>query len=110
VKNLYRKLIEEEASIYIVTFFCDFLLSEIGQTENDEIVEEINQLIQKLIEFAKIQKSNYIVIQAHLFQGILALFQKNLREAGIWLTRAQNMAEEHGLQRHRTQHLNIVEN
>ena len=98
-ENILRQLLEEGMNTKVSFELCDLLLDELRQTGDEKIVEEIKPLIQPLIKFAKNQNAFSTLAEAHLLQGRQALIQLNFEEAQQFLPQAQQIAEEHDLQR-----------
>jgi hypothetical protein len=75
------------------------LIDELHQTGDEEIIDEIDPLIHKLIEYSKTQSSFSTLAEAHLLKGRLALIQLKFEAAQKYFTQAEEIAEEHDLQR-----------
>ena len=82
----------------IVVDLCDFYIDELKQTHDLEIIDDINPFIERLLNESKRTNSYSEIAITHLLQGQLALIQMNLGDARKYLTVAQKVAEEHGLQ------------
>ncbi|MFW9818144.1 MAG: tetratricopeptide repeat protein [Candidatus Thorarchaeota archaeon] len=76
---------------------CDIFLNELQRDDNEEVLDEINLLINKLLDFAKFQKSYRLLAETNLLQGKLALIQMNLGDSRKLFTKAERIADEHGL-------------
>jgi tetratricopeptide (TPR) repeat protein len=76
---------------------CDIYLFELQTYNNQEVLSEINVLTNKLLEFAKFQKSYRLLAETNLLLGKLSLIQMNLGEARQLFTIAERIADEHGL-------------
>ncbi len=91
------EIIEPEFTEFALIFLCDLLLDELSVSNNPEIFDEINILIKHLLNIGELQHSFSWIAEGKLFQAKLALIQMNLEEAKSFLTEAQQIAEEHGL-------------
>ncbi|MFX0007131.1 MAG: tetratricopeptide repeat protein [Candidatus Hermodarchaeota archaeon] len=76
---------------------CDIFLNELQRDDNEEVLDEINILINKLLDFAKFQNSYRLLAETNLLQGKLALIQMNLGDSRKLFTKAERIADEHGL-------------
>ncbi|MFX1455585.1 MAG: tetratricopeptide repeat protein [Promethearchaeota archaeon] len=83
---------------YALYFLCDFLVEELGISNDIGLIPEINSYISKLDDLGDEHNSYLYRTEATLLQARLALIQLNLGEARILLTQAQEMAETHNLQ------------
>jgi len=75
---------------------CELLLNELRITNDINIVDEIEPLITKLLDFAQITNSIFYFIEANIIQSKLALLNFEIDNARRFLTQAQRMAERHG--------------
>jgi tetratricopeptide (TPR) repeat protein len=96
-EEIYRQLQKEGGFVH--KELCILLLYELHQTSDQEIVKEIETLTQEMIDFGRKEKAYPIQAIAHLFKGRLALIQLNFDEAQKYLTKAQQIADEHDLPR-----------
>ncbi len=92
-----RVLSEEFRSVPIE--LCDLYLEELQTTQNLDILKDIEPYINRLLEDAERTKSYSQQAQTFLLQGQLALIQMNMGDARRYLTNAQKIADDHGLQR-----------
>ena len=76
---------------------CELFLGELKQTNNTEIISEINQYLTKIYEKAKLHKSYLWLADLKLLQAKLALIQMETDESKQLLTEAQRIAEMHRL-------------
>jgi tetratricopeptide (TPR) repeat protein len=77
---------------------CDLYLEELRITHNMEIINDIQPYLTRLLKESERINSYSLQAQAHLFQGQIALLQMNLGDARRYLTNAQQIADNHGLQ------------
>ncbi|MFX0075019.1 MAG: tetratricopeptide repeat protein [Candidatus Hermodarchaeota archaeon] len=101
-KHLLQQIIKEEVIIWEFTerallHLCDIFLLELQTYNNEEVLSEINLLINRLLDFAESQKSFRLIAETNLLQAKLALIQMNLGDARQLFTKAERIADEHGL-------------
>ena len=102
VEELLKKILEksdEHFSLTISTLIelCDLYLTELRTTNNLEVLDEINPLINQLLEIAEKSHSYWIIGETYLLQAKLALLSLDLKEARRLLTQGQQVAEKYGL-------------
>jgi tetratricopeptide (TPR) repeat protein len=104
-----------EPDIYILSLIslCEFFLEELENSNEPEILDELNPYISKLLEIAKEQNFYPTLAETKLLQGRLALIRLNLDDARQSLTAAQKIADDHGLkllaQKISEEHDNLLE-
>ncbi|MFW9939694.1 MAG: hypothetical protein ACFFFT_01540 [Candidatus Thorarchaeota archaeon] len=100
-EKLLKQVVEEPATPDIYTsslgYLCEFYLEELQLFNDPEILEEINPLITKLLEFSEEQNSYWILAETKLLQAKLALIQMDFDATKKLLTQSQLIAELHGL-------------
>ena len=101
-KEILHQIVKEEIINWEFTerallHLCDILLLELQNYNNQEVLSEINPLIVRLLDFAEFQKSFRLLAEINLLQGKLALIQMNLGDARKLFTKAERIADEHGL-------------
>ncbi|MFX0083607.1 MAG: tetratricopeptide repeat protein [Candidatus Hodarchaeota archaeon] len=77
---------------------CDLYIEELRTTDNLEIVDDLQPYLTRLLKESERTKSYLQQAHVNLLQGQLALLQINLGDARRYLTVAQKIADEHGLQ------------
>ncbi|UCC18346.1 MAG: hypothetical protein JSV62_09535, partial [Promethearchaeota archaeon] len=103
-EKIFRKIIDTETvwdqfSIHATVHLCDLLLSEYRFTNNDEVLEELNYYIDKLLKLAEKTHSYIYFCNTFTLQAKLALIQFDLKAARRFLTQAQKIAEKYGIKR-----------
>jgi tetratricopeptide (TPR) repeat protein len=78
---------------------CEILLIELQITDDMEILSELESFVFQLLEIAEKQHSYTTLTSTKLLQGKLALIQLNTADARKFLREAQEIADEHGLQK-----------
>ena len=101
-KEILQQIVKEEIINWEFTerallHLCDIFLLELQTYNNQEVLSEINLLINRLLDFAESQHSFRLLTETNLLRGKLALIRMNMGHARQFLTRAQNIADEHGL-------------
>jgi tetratricopeptide (TPR) repeat protein len=82
---------------YSLVSLCDLLLEELSMYNNPEIIEELNSLIKKLLDYAENQHSYPVLAEGKLLQAKLVLIEMDIEKAKKLLTEAQRVAEIRGL-------------
>ncbi|MFW9825393.1 MAG: tetratricopeptide repeat protein [Candidatus Thorarchaeota archaeon] len=117
-EKLLQQVVEDEIvypslHTYSLISLCDLLLEELSIYNNPEILEELNSLIKRLLDFAEKQRSYPGLAEGKLLQAKLALIEMNFESAKKLLTEAQRVAEIRGLnllaQRISSEHDSLLE-
>jgi len=96
--KLLKEVIEEDAwQINAIINICDILLIDLRNTNDLEVLDELNQFIDQLLEIAEKSHSYWILCETYLLQAKLALISLDLKEARRLLTQAQQITEKYGL-------------
>ena len=103
-EKIYKQIIKEdmvhsESTIRALLYLCELLLDEIQTTNELEILEEIDPLITQLLDIAKNSNSYWVLSETYMLQAKLALLTLDLNGARRLLTKAQKIAETHGMLR-----------
>ena len=101
-KEIFQQIVEEEIINWEFTerallHLCDIFLLELQIFNNQKVIPEINLLINRLLDFAESQHSFRLLAETNLLQGKLALIKLNIGDARQLLTKAERIADEHGL-------------
>jgi tetratricopeptide (TPR) repeat protein len=101
-ENLLKQIVNSEIqhpqiSILSLVSYCEFLLEELKDYEDPDILGELNPLITRLLRISETQHSYLYLANTKLLQAKLALIQLDFEGAKILFTQAQRIAEEHGL-------------
>ncbi|MFX1279360.1 MAG: tetratricopeptide repeat protein [Promethearchaeota archaeon] len=102
-EKILRELIGEHRGVdneFIIAIIelCDFYFEELRLTNEIEIIDDIQPLIERLLKESKRTNSYTLQAQTYLLHGKISLLQINMSDARRYLTQAQSIAEEHGLQ------------
>ncbi|MHA2088685.1 MAG: tetratricopeptide repeat protein, partial [Promethearchaeota archaeon] len=101
-ERLLKKIIDDEftwsqVKVPALINLCELLISELKMTNDPEVLDDINPLIQRLTHIAEGQHAYPLLAEVNLLKGRLELIKLNLDLAREFLTSAQKMADEHGL-------------
>lgn len=86
-------------NIDVLIHLCDLLLSEYRFNNNNEVLDELNHYIAKLMNIAEKSHSYITFCETFILQAKLALLNFNTKAARRFLTQAQKIAESHGIKR-----------
>jgi len=103
-EELFKQVIEAESmwfdtTQYAIIHLCDLLISEYRQTNNNEVLDELNSYIAKLLTIAEKLHSYLVFCEAFILQAKLALVNLDVKAARRFLTQAQKIAEKYGIKR-----------
>ncbi|MHA2283239.1 MAG: tetratricopeptide repeat protein [Promethearchaeota archaeon] len=101
-KAILQQVVEEEIINWEFTerallHLCYILLDELQTYNNQEVLVEIDLHINQISEYAEFQNSFRLLAETYLLQGKLALIQMNMGLARELFTKAERIADEHGL-------------
>lgn len=86
-----------ELTIKVLVQLCDLYLTELRSTNNLEVLDDINPIINRLLDIAENSHSYSVLCQTYILQAKIALLTKNIKSARQFLTQAQNIAEKYDL-------------
>jgi tetratricopeptide (TPR) repeat protein len=90
--------IDFQLTIIALLNWCELLLAELSINNDPDVLKEIQPIIDKLLLLEEQQYNYKLIAKTHLLQAKLALIQFELKEAQQFLTQAQQIAQEKGLQ------------
>ncbi|MFX1343873.1 MAG: tetratricopeptide repeat protein [Promethearchaeota archaeon] len=101
-EEIFKQILEDENSSFGNRFralinLCELLLTELNMTNDLEVLEEINPLIEELLDISEKSHSYSILCETHLLQAKLSLLTFDIKKAQRFLTQAQQIAERFGL-------------
>ncbi|MFX1457639.1 MAG: tetratricopeptide repeat protein [Promethearchaeota archaeon] len=101
-KKILQKVVDEEIFEWEFTerallHLCNLFLFELQTYNKKEVLVKVTHLINLLSEFAEKQHSFRLLAEANLLEGKLALIQMNLGNARQLFTKAERIADKHGL-------------
>jgi tetratricopeptide (TPR) repeat protein len=99
---LWKKIIDDKIynpTIYILTLWslCMYLIDEMEMSNDMQLLDEINPIIQRLINIGEKTHSYSTIAYTKFFQAKLALIQMDIEKSKLLLTQAQRVAELHDL-------------
>ena len=103
-EKIYKKIIDTDTiwrqfPIQATVHLCDLLLSEYRFTNSNEVLDELNHYIAKLLTIAEKTHSYIHFCRTFILQAKLALINFDLKAARRFLTQAQKIAEKYGIKR-----------
>ncbi|MFW9820125.1 MAG: tetratricopeptide repeat protein [Candidatus Thorarchaeota archaeon] len=101
LKDLVQKEIlpNLDVSIGNLVRLCELLLDELRITNDISVLDDLNPYIEQLINLTKKTNSYWVLTETYILQAKLALLTLDLKGARRLLTKAQHIAEKHGMQR-----------
>ncbi|MCG3218104.1 MAG: tetratricopeptide repeat protein [Candidatus Heimdallarchaeota archaeon] len=99
IEETEEEIIEHRLTIQALVNLSELLLEELRLTGEEEILEEVEEKVDKLLKIAKEQQSYTILTESYWLKAQLALVRLDLKEARNLLTQAQAMAEDKGLEK-----------
>ncbi|MHA2296660.1 MAG: tetratricopeptide repeat protein [Candidatus Hodarchaeales archaeon] len=99
---IFQNIVEEEVIRFELTIeaminLCELLLLELKGSGSREVLDEVKELLNRLIELARAKHSHSWLSYAFLLQSKLAMLELDIETAQQFLTKAQLIAEEKGL-------------
>lgn len=95
-------IIDHEEKISALLHICDLLLIELRNSNDLEVLDEIQPYINQLLDIAEHQSSYKLLAEIYLLQSKLSLITLDIKKARRFLTQAQQIAERFGLSRLKT--------
>ncbi len=106
-KEILMKLVEEKTISKAVIFFegtyrallnlCDLLINELRNTNNLELLKDIQSYIKQMLESSMNAKSYWWLAETYILQAKLELITLDLKKAENSIIQAQKIAEKYGL-------------
>ncbi len=103
-QNLFGKIVEEQNLMFVdyitipaMLHLFELLLYELRISGDNEILEDIKNLNQRIKDFAKTQNISILHAESLLLESKLALVELDLEQSHQLLQDAQTIAEEKGL-------------
>ncbi|MFV2015118.1 MAG: tetratricopeptide repeat protein, partial [Candidatus Heimdallarchaeota archaeon] len=111
-QKLFEKLIQNYKSEYQIVILahlnlCELLIEELKQYGNPSILEEIEELLGKILEISEQTGSHALVGEILLLHAQIEFFQLKLQETNTLIEKALNLATEKGLTRLETRVLEV---
>jgi len=101
-EELLKKILEKSAPYFQLTILtliqlCDLYLTELHITNNLEVLDEIDLLINRLLAISRNSHSYWILCETYILQARVALITLDLKKARRLLSQGQQVAERYGL-------------
>lgn len=93
-----KNLVYQEITIHAMLNLCEILLNELKYSGKEEILEDLDDLTDKLLEIAEQQFSHSLLAEVYWLKGRLALVNADLDKARGFLSTAQSIAEVQNLE------------
>jgi tetratricopeptide (TPR) repeat protein len=103
-EEILEEIVEEDIIIHELTVralfnLSELLLDELRHTSKEEILEELEEKVGKLMKIAEEQESYTLLAETFWLSAQLALIRLDLKKARNLLVHAQIIAEKKGLER-----------
>lgn len=92
-------IVDLELTVEALINLCEILLFELETTEDEIVLEELNQTSQRLLQISKRQDAEIYIVEAYLIQSKIKVLELNILEAQNLLTQSLILAKEKGLTR-----------
>ena len=92
-----EEIIDQDITTQAMLNWCEMLLVELRSSGSEEVLQEIKQILEKLLTLAKNQNSYSLLAETYLLQSKMALLELDVKKARQLLNEAQQIAEEKGL-------------
>ncbi|MFX1365957.1 MAG: tetratricopeptide repeat protein [Promethearchaeota archaeon] len=102
-REILKKIVEKkipllfETSVRALLNLCDILLTELHETTNLELLDQIQIYINQILGIARNQKLYWLLVESYLLEVILDLIKLDLKKAQKTLIEAQRIAEKYGM-------------
>lgn len=101
-QQIYEDILSEEVfdhTLIVLTLLnlCEILIIELQSLQDAEVLEEINQLVNRLHEIAKLQQSYQLLTEVHIIKSRLALIDNQVDEAVALLDEVLTLVEAKNL-------------
>jgi len=93
-----KNLVYQEINIHAMLNLCEILLHELRFTNNPEILEDLEEISDKLLNIAKEQISRSLLAEVYWLKGRLALVDADIDKSTGFLSQAQIIAEGQNLE------------
>ncbi|MCE7746804.1 MAG: tetratricopeptide repeat protein [Candidatus Heimdallarchaeota archaeon] len=93
-----KNLVYQEINIHAMLNLCEILLHELRFTNNPEILEDLEEISNKLLNIAKEQISRSLLAEVYWLKGRLALVDADIDKSTGFLSQAQIIAEGQNLE------------
>jgi len=100
--ELLKQIVDEEDTFietqYVALIhLCDLYLTELSETNDIKVIDEILTYLTQLKDIAESQHSFWLLAETYSFQAKLKLITSEFQEAKILLSHAQDITKKYGL-------------
>ncbi|MCY3415077.1 MAG: tetratricopeptide repeat protein [Candidatus Heimdallarchaeota archaeon] len=88
-----------DSTMEVIKHYIELLIIEYQHYQDQEVMDEINEKIEKMINFAKSNNSHSSLVESQLLKGQLFILNNEFIEAKKILSQAQITSEERGFKR-----------
>ncbi|MHA2252309.1 MAG: tetratricopeptide repeat protein [Candidatus Kariarchaeaceae archaeon] len=92
-----EEIVDNELTVFAKLNLCELLLFELKNIGEEEVLDELKELVQNLLFYAKEQNTWLLLTEIYLIQSKLALLELDLEEAQKLTNQAQIIADTKGL-------------
>ncbi len=89
-----ERMVDHSLTVIAILNYCDMLVAELKFSGEIEVLNEINDLFQKLIDLSRSKNAPFIEIDALLLSSKVSLIEGDIQKAKAYLNEAQNTAED----------------
>ncbi|MHA2030034.1 MAG: ATP-binding protein [Candidatus Kariarchaeaceae archaeon] len=90
-------IVDNEFTKIAMLNLCEFLLIELKSSGDEEILQEIQSILEKLYDMATEQESHTLLIEVLIIQSKVALVTYNIAESEEYLKHAYEISDQKGL-------------
>ncbi|MFX1535636.1 MAG: tetratricopeptide repeat protein [Promethearchaeota archaeon] len=94
-----EEIIDHELTVTALINLCDLLLVELRMTGEQEVLDDVQTHVTRLLNIAQQQNSYWLLAETYLLKSRLALLELDLEGAQEFLNQARHTAEKKGLKR-----------
>ncbi|TFH06054.1 MAG: hypothetical protein E4H14_11555 [Candidatus Thorarchaeota archaeon] len=100
--EILEQVVEENITDHMVTvsamiLLCDLLLDELKATGEEETLNKIKSLTQRLVRIAQEQSTHPLSVETYMLQSKLAIVEFEFKQARELMLKAKTLADEKGL-------------
>ncbi len=92
-----EKIIDHDIVIEAMINQCDVLLKELEMTGNDEILDELTEISERLLQISQSQYLYDLYSESYLLKAKISLLNLDIDNARLSLTKAQKIANKYDL-------------
>jgi tetratricopeptide (TPR) repeat protein len=89
-----------ETTVRALLHLCDILVSEFDDNSNIKLLDQIQIYINQILDIAKNQKLNWLLVESYLLEAKLDFVVLDLKKAQRSLNDAHDIAEKYGIIQH----------